>query len=222
MRKRPFSLFLCALLFCYFPIEFSTRLAHADKFRGFDAIVSVVLPCLLVFGLIKVTRVGWYTLVAMVSLWGVKDLYQYYSSHTPNLSPLLVHLAIYVISLAYFINPRVRTLYFDPKLRWWRAKPRFETHLPSLLHTPQDWQYPVLLNISEGGCFIETNHLLDANTHLDVAIPLPVPLNLSVIKVEGEVRWVSTNPLRHGMGIQFNNPSPQTAKALRSFVANQL
>lgn len=222
MRKRPAALFLCALLFCYFPIEFLSKVLHGDPVRGFEAFLSLALPLILMFGLIRVTRVGWYTLVMMVALWGVEDLYQYYARHTSNLSPLLAHLAIYVVSLAYFINPRVRTLYFDPKMRWWRSKPRYETHMPSLVHVKEDWHYPVLRNISEGGCFVETNHLLDVNSTLNVAIPLPIPLNLSVIQAEGVVRWVSTNPLRHGMGIQFHNPNPQIAKALRGFVAHQL
>ncbi len=222
MRKRPAALFICALLFCYFPIELTHKWLQGGKVHAFEAVICLVLPLVLMFGLIRVTRVGWYTLVTMVALWGVHDLYQYYQRHTSNLSPLLAHLAIYIVSLAYFINPRVRTLYFDPKMRWWRAKPRYETHMPSLVHLTQDWHYPVLRNISEGGCFVETAHLLDVNSKCSVAIPLPVPLNVSVIQAEGEVRWVSTNPLRHGMGIQFNNPSPAIAKALRGFVAHQL
>lgn len=222
MRKRPTALFICALLFSYFPIEFASKMIQGGKYHGFEAMLSLGLPVLLMFGLIRVNRVGWYTLVTFVALWGVEDLYQYYQRHTSNLTPLLAHLAIYVISLTYFINPRVRTLYFDPKMRWWRAKPRFETHMPSLMQEKENWNYPVLRNISEGGCFIETAHLLDVNSLVNVAIPLPVPLNLSVIKAEGSVRWVSTNPLRHGMGIQFNTPAPHMAKALRGFVVKQL
>jgi hypothetical protein len=226
MRQRPAALFICTLLFLYFPIEFASKLIKGGDFHAFEAMLSLGLPLILVIGLIRVSRIGWYTLVTFVALWGIEDLYQYYQRHSSNLSPLLVHLAIYFVSLAYFINPRVRTLYFDPKMRWWRTKPRYETHLPSILQAqaqaPEQWHYPVLRNISEGGCFVETSHFLDVNSRLEVAIPLPVPLNVSVIKAEGEVRWVSTNPLRQGMGIQFLNPPPAVEKALRGFVAKQL
>jgi hypothetical protein len=124
--------------------------------------------------------------------------------------------------MGYFINPRVRHLYFDPKLRWWRTKPRYETHIPFIMNHRQDWEYPILRNISEGGCFIETPHLLEINSTLDIAIPLPVPLSVSVIKTRGEVRWISTNPLRQGMGVQFHEPPAAHSKAIRDYVRKQM
>ena len=85
-----------------------------------------------------------------------------------------------------------------------------------------EWHYPILRNVSEGGCFIETTHPLDISSPLQLTIPLPVPLGVSVIKAEGEVRWISKNPLRSGMGVQFTRSLPQHSKALRTFVARQL
>ena len=158
----------------------------------------------------------------MVALWGVRDLYEYYHSEGAGIIPLFIHIAIYCASLVYFINPRVRHLYFDPKLRWWRTKPRYETHIPFMMRHDKDWQYPILRNISEGRCFIETPHPFKLNETFDIAIPLPVPLSVSVIKTQGEVRWVSTNPLRYGMGVQFINASPQHNKAIREYVRKQL
>ena len=124
--------------------------------------------------------------------------------------------------MTYFINPRIRHLYFDPKSRWWRTKPRYETHLPLLINRGEKSQYPVLRNISEGGCFIETTHLGEMNDKVHVAIPLPVPLTVSVIRSEGWVRWVSRDPNRMGMGIEFKDPLPKHVKALREYVNRQL
>lgn len=222
MRKRPLTLFLCALLFLYFPLELTVRWAQHGRGENFDFILSVVLPLLLMGGLIRVSKFGWYTLVAMVALWGVRDLYDYYHSEGVGVIPLLVHVSIYFASLCYFINPRVRHLYFDPKLRWWRSKPRYETHLPFMTSHTAQWDYPILRNISEGGCFIQTPHLLPVNETVDICIPLPVPLSVSVIKAQGEVRWVSTNPLQHGMGVQFKNPPARHSKAIREYVRKQL
>lgn len=187
-----------------------------------DVIFSGVLPTLLCVGLVRVVKVGWYTLVAFGFMWGARDLYLYYSSQGAPLGPILVHLSIYLLSLFYFINPRIRHLYFDPKLRWWRTKHRYETHSPALVHTAGDWQYPILRNVSEGGCFLETPHALGVNEPLEVAIPLPIPLNVAVIRARGEVRWISRDPLRPGMGVQFQRIGPATARALRSFVLRQL
>lgn len=222
MRKRPLALFGAALLFLYLPAEYIFAWIGGKSIAPFDFFLSVICPVLLLVGLIHVTRVGWYTLVALIALWGVRDLYEYYASHGTSLVPLLVHLCIYCFSLGYFINPRIRPVYFDPKLRWWRSKRRYETHMAFLMHENHQWHYPILRNISEGGCFVETQDLLELNAPIDVTIPLPAPLNVSVIKARGEVRWISTNPHRTGMGVEFINPPPQYQRALKEFVQNQL
>ncbi len=222
MRSRPLALFLSALLFSYFPLMMVWNWRQGSPLTPLDFFLSGILPLFLIFGLLRVTRTGWYTLIAVVALWGVRDLYDYYStSESANLS-LLVHLLIYCVSLGYFINPRVRHLYFDPKLRWWRTKPRYETHISFIARNGEDWQYPIMRNISEGGCFVETPHLFEVGTKIAIAIPLPIPLSVSVIQTEGEVRWVSANPLRYGMGIQFREPLPDHDRAIKEYVARQL
>jgi hypothetical protein len=211
-----------AMVFLYFPLETFWRWKNGTLIVWNDVVADVVLPLTLLIGLIRVSRVGWYTLIALTALWGVRDLADYYSLQTQSVLPLLIHVGIYCFSLAYFINPRVRHLYFDPKLRWWRTKPRYETHLPFIMGYGKQWHYPILRNISDGGCFIETSHLLEVSDTMQITIPLPVPLNVSVIQTEGEVRWLSQNPLRYGMGVQFKNVSAETATALGQYVARQL
>ncbi|MBM4303201.1 MAG: PilZ domain-containing protein [Deltaproteobacteria bacterium] len=217
MRKRPFLLFLCSLLFLYFPVEWTIRLSSGQPFRWVEALFFVLLPLFLIFGLIKVTKVGWYTLVSMIALWGIQDLNLYYSTRGQAWS-LLSHLGIYLLSLSYFINPRVRHLYFDPKMRWWRTKPRFETFLPLVIQRENHWDYPTMRNISEGGCFLETSQLGGVAEKVFVYILLPIPLSVSVIKVEGEVRWVSNSQSKRGMGIQFHGLSQSEQSVIREFV----
>lgn len=219
MQKRPLLILLCALLFSYFPVE----AFYQWYFKGFtldaaDIVISVALPIVLLVGLVRVTSFGWYTLVAGITLWGIRDLHEFYLSQGASSGALFIHICIYVISLAYFINPRIRHLYFDPKMRWWRTKPRYETNLPCLVNHQSQWHYPVLRNLSEGGCFVETPHPLDQSAVLQLTIPLPYPLNVSVIRTSGEVRWVSKNPMRMGMGIQFRNLLPEHEKAVKAFV----
>jgi hypothetical protein len=223
MRKRPLSLYLCALLFLYFPLEFALRYYVGHPVRWFDIILEIGLPAILLIGLIRVERFGWYTLIAVVALWGTKDLYEHYASRTTRMAPLIAHLFIYVVSLGYFINPRIRTLYFDPKKRWWKSKPRFETHLPFMLHNGMQWAYPIMRNISETGCFVETSHPAEMGSRLNLTIPLPIPLNLSVIRVEGIVRWVAGEKTpNRGMGLEFVTPPAEQSQAIREFVKRQL
>lgn len=222
MRSRPLALFLSSLLFAYFPLAMVWNWRQGGPLSPLDLFLSGILPVFLMIGLLRVTRTGWYTLIAVVALWGVRDLYDYYSTSDSSTLGLFVHLTIYCISLSYFINPRVRHLYFDPRQRWWRTKPRYETHVPFLMKVNEEWFYPIMRNISEGGCFIETPHLLEVGASVRLAVPLPVPLNVSVIQTEGEVRWVSANPLRYGMGVQFRDPAPSHDRAIKEYVARQL
>lgn len=222
MRKRPIQLIVCSLLFLYFPFEL---LVHG--LRGFsvywdDFLFSVILPGLLLFGLLRVTKVGWYTLIAFGALWGIKDLHQYYILRGSSIWPVLFHILVYSISLGYFITPRVRHLYFDPKMRWWRTKPRFETHLPMMTESGGKWDYPVIKNISEGGCFIETPHLYGMKQHFQMYLPLPIPLTVSVFKAQVEVRWVSDKGPHPGMGVEFLNLSKENLISVKQLVRQQL
>ncbi len=221
MRKRPFLLFVAAASFLFFPLELLHEINIGRPVVPVDYLLEGIVPIILAVGLMRVTRIGWYTLVAMVSLWGVRDLWSYYQEAGAT-GPFLVHIAIYVFSMTYFINPRIRHVYFDPKLRWWRLKKRFETHSPFMFSHEGTWHYPILRNISEGGCFIETPHMVNVQEKVHITIPLPIPLGVSVIKAEGEVRWISRNPLRYGMGVQFQEPLPEHAKAIKEFVRQQL
>ncbi len=221
MKKRPLLLFFCALLFAFFPVETAWFAYQGHDVPAMELILSGILPIILIVGLISVSSAGWYTLVSFVALWGVRDLYDYYASSDTAVSSLLIHLLIYAASLGYFINPRIRHLYFDPKLRWWRTKKRFETHSPMIYMHADKWHYPLLRNISDGGCFIETPTPLAVGETITVSIPLPEPLNVPVIKSRGQVRWITDNPLRSGMGVQFTDATPRVKRAIREYVRRE-
>lgn len=222
MKKRPLALALCCLLLLYFPAETLARYAGGYEVRWIDAVLSGLAPAVIAWGLWRVTKIGWYTLVAFVALLGINDLATFYRLEGAGLGTLLAHITVFGLSLGYFINPRIRSLYFDPKLCWWKPKPRYETHLPMLVHDGKQWHYPILRNVSESGCFIEMAHPLPTETRLALAIPLPIPLKVPVIHTEAVVRWSSPNPLRCGMGVEFQKPAPPHRKAIRQYVQQQL
>jgi hypothetical protein len=222
MAKRPLTIVLASLLLLYFPAELMARRAAGFPSSFGEIFISAVLPFVVLIGLLRVSKTAWYSLVAFVALWGLHDLYLFYMWRGGSVAPLFAHLVIYALSLGYFINPRIRTLYFDPKLCWWKSKPRFETHLPLIVREGEKWNYPVLKNVSEGGCFIETPHPAAMGSSVEISIPLPVPLQVSVIHTSAEVRWVSRNPLRSGMGVEFFQTAPIHRKAIRQYVRDRL
>lgn len=55
------------------------------------------------------------------------------------------------IAVAYFMAPTVRTVYFDPKSRWWESAPRFTFNLEVKINDLGG----LIRNVSVGGLFIE-------------------------------------------------------------------
>lgn len=220
MKRRPLFLLVAAGLFGYFPLTLGMRFLAGATIRPIEWALDAVVPLLLIVSLVRVTRVGWYTLVAYIALLGIRDLRDYYGTSERGVTSLLTHLAIYAVSIAYFIHPRIRRLYFDPKLHWWKTKPRFDTHAAALCRlSTGTWTYPVLRNLSAGGCFLETAVPPSTGEIVEVCIPVPFPSEVAVLKSRGEVRWISRRSDRVGYGVKFLDMLPVHRRTLRRYLA---
>jgi hypothetical protein len=218
MQKRPLLLIIASCIFLFSPIRLIYDFFQSETVNSVDWFLRGILPLGLCVGLLRVNRIAWYTLFGFVFLWGVRDLHGL-QNPSGNLAPVLLNLLVYALSLSYFINPRIKRLYFDPKLQWWRTKRRYETHGPAIIEVGTKTHYPVLKNISEGGCFLETPHIQDQSQQILITIPLPSPVPKSSLKLTGQVRWVSSQPEKMGMGIQFLFLSREDRFNLKKFVA---
>jgi hypothetical protein len=218
MQKRPLTLIVASCIFLFSPISLINEFLLGKAINSVDWLLSGLLPLGLCVGLLRVNRIAWYTLFGFVFLWGVRDLHGLQNT-SGNLIQVLLNLFIYTLSLTYFINPRIKRLYFDPRLQWWRTKIRYETHGPAIIEVGTKTHYPTLKNISEGGCFLETPHTQEQSEQILITIPLPSPVPKSSLKLIGEVRWVSSQPEKMGMGIQFLSLSKEDRINLKKFVA---
>ena len=220
MRKRPLALIAASCLFLCFPLSLFWKYLQQEPVSAADLFLSGFLPVLLTFSLIRVDRIAWYTLFGFVFLWGIRD-FQGVQNEAVAFPTVLLHVFIYLLGVSYFINPRIKRLYFDPKLQWWRTKRRYEMHGPAIFDIGNKTFYPTLKNISEGGCFLETPHIQPLTQKIDVLIPFPIPFQQSSLKVAGQVRWISTHSGMQGMGIRFLSISPEDKKALKRLLAHQ-
>jgi len=219
MKSRPLGLIISSLLFLFFPLHLSWQSLQGRIVTSHDWVFNVCLPILLVFGLLKVNRLAWYTLFGFIFLLGMRD-YRAIKNETYSFTQSLSHLFIYALSLAYFINPKVKRLYFDPKLQWWRTKERFEAHGPAIFEIKNRTFYGNLKNISEGGCFLETSQPLEENEKFQLLLPLSKPLPEASLKFEAEVRWTSSKLECPGMGVQFVNLDKEAARKTKRFLRN--
>jgi uncharacterized protein (TIGR02266 family) len=88
-------------------------------------------------------------------------------------------------------------------------------------------------NISEGGIFVATHHMLPIGSILE--LQFRIPTTDEMLAVEGEVRWIrppkalaneanifgaeDDNRMRSGMGIQFKNLGDEARAAIEAFIA---
>lgn len=217
MKHKPLALICASLLFLYFPIYRVWEVFQGEALNSVDFILSFFLPVVLVFGLLKVSRIAWYTLFGFVFLLGVKD-FRGLQEDPASLPQTLTHLFVYILGVGYFINPKVKRLYFDPKLHWWRTKERFETHGPAILEMEDKTLYGQLKNISEGGCFVHVPEPLALNQKFRLILPLPRPIPEASLSFYGEVRWALNKAENSGMGIQFLNLDKESTKRIKRFL----
>lgn len=220
MKRRPIFLVIAAGLFGYFPVVLAIRFLDGATVRPVEWVLDFAIPLGLIVSLVRVTRVGWYTLIAYIALLGIRDLRDYYGTSARGVASLLTHLAIYAVSIVYFIHPRVRRLYFDPKMHWWKTKPRFDTHAAALCRlSTGHWTYPVLRNLSSGGCFLEAAVPPSTGEIVEVRIPVPFAAEVAVLHSRGEVRWVSRKADRIGYGVKFLEMPAGNRRTLRRYLA---
>jgi hypothetical protein len=82
---------------------------------------------------------------------------------------LLFTYAINIGVMSYFLIPEVREVYFNPRLRWWETKPRYDISIPTALHCLDREGDGTLVNVSEGGAFVETPMILFFGSEVQIS-----------------------------------------------------
>ncbi len=68
--------------------------------------------------------------------------------------PLVMLYIVNIGVVGYFLIPAVRSLYFDPRLRWWESKPRYHFERECEVIVGEQKTKGTIKNISEGGAFV--------------------------------------------------------------------
>ena len=102
-----------------------------------------------------------------------------------------------------------------------RSTPRAEVTTEVSFESETNFYVGFTADISTGGLFVVTWNTVPIGT--SITLNFTVPPSNREIKVDGIVRWVREhNPndpdLWPGMGIQFEDLSPEQAKAIEAFV----
>lgn len=165
-----------------------------------------------------------------------------YAQTTMSLPMLIAIHASEIALVTYFLLPAVRATYFDPRVRWWESKPRYELKLPAQLVIGQSSRIEgAVLNLSEGGAFVQIPVILTMGEQVRLEFSLLTQLFAVAGKVV-HVREAASGDNWHGiqfqhdgdtqdrfrklaralgdLGFQDRVPSQSLREGFRSWVAN--
>ncbi|HAZ14340.1 MAG TPA: hypothetical protein DCY86_16245 [Bdellovibrionales bacterium] len=142
-----------------------------------------------------------------------------YVSERPFVGPLIL-MAVNLAIIIYFALPHVRRPFFDRRMRWWEARPRFGSEIPcfvSLLMPALDNSGVLktkILNISESGAFMEMRPGISINCDMRANFEgFGSKFSLTARVINHHV----VNGVE-GIGVQFIFTSGDERRALRKFI----
>jgi uncharacterized protein (TIGR02266 family) len=99
-----------------------------------------------------------------------------------------------------------------------RGKARISTNLKLQMSNSGHSMDACVVNMSIGGAFIKTNHLLPIDAEFSFSLQLPD--DPEIMTIDGRVVWTKSvcNSSPAGMGVQFINILPDHQKKISAFV----
>lgn len=172
MNRRPWAVVLVAIL------QFSSPLIYilvaAIFYRlSFELTVSAIfsltprlrlfeifaLPILIGATVMLTRRLGYYAVVLGSSYLLIRGVFEAVTSKVIDpVFPAMISNVACLIMIGILLRPKNKSIYFDPKLRWWESKPRYVTNFPaSIIRKNGTPLSATLQNIANGGGGVEAN-----------------------------------------------------------------
>lgn len=108
-----------------------------------------------------------------------------------------------------------------------RERIRVSVEVPAVFQQGEQYHSAKVVNLSRGGMFIASEHLLEVGSHFTVYIPQVGSTSEEVLEIESEVVWVTKRgipeiELPRGMGVQFTEYPTNAQEKLDSFVVETI
>ena len=162
-----------------------------------------IYPLFAAFAISRVRRWSYWLFLSATALVLSRHVYHWTTGSGPVSTGAMIYVTIVQLALVtYFLLPAVRSTFFDPRVRWWETKPRFELKLPMRMRkNPESpWLLATVLNVSQGGCFLESTEKVETGETFDIAIDV----FSQIFEVRGKVvHHRDLTPERRCYGIQF-------------------
>jgi hypothetical protein len=194
MKTKPWPLMILALLNFFCPIGnvlLSARLEQIGVLQYLreghliDFLPILIAPWICAFAIFSVKKWS-YPLFLSVMTYQTANLFYQAHSYPDILSTRLV----FFISMlnfglvSYFLSPRVRTVYYDQRLKWWESSPRYDVTTDCLIGGKEGGDCKAqVLNISVGGVFLKCSKELQVGSEVELAFEAAHDLVFMIGKV---------------------------------------
>jgi|GEM_PF-2706236 hypothetical protein len=189
--------------------------------ENYVALFNLIVPSLITAYAVYSVKKWSYIVLGLCVFWisglAIYDVVKYYGSlNTLQIIfavvlPILFSFAITI----YFLVPAVKTTYFDPKIRWWEAKPRYIIEIGATVEQEEGQHSGKITNISEGGCFVQLD---DKLLELDSMINVKFKFDEKQYVYEAQIVFNRTDI--KGYGVQFQNLSREKIREARTLIKN--
>jgi hypothetical protein len=224
MKRKPWPLIIIAVLHILAP--FGNLLLNAaragrtipDQWFYWSQIlpkylffIYVIIPVVAGVCIYICRRWTYWLYLVCLGLVFISNVYSYTThANLGSLITLIILLIIDLLVVAYFVVPSVQKVYFDPRLRWWEAAPRYNFD-----HEGQvNGSTAFIKNLGQGGLFMSSCPDLKEGDQADVF------WNFEGLEVRmpGKVVYKSNRPGFPGCGVKFD-ANPEGEKKVAQVVA---
>ncbi len=182
MKQRPWPILILALFHILAPLgnilvnAWLAKISFTYYLHALMApenratlLIFTVVPLLGAFLIYICRKWSYVAYIALMTIPFGYSLMSYMEKSTvPMMLALIVFYVVNMLVIGYFLLPAVRRLYFDPRLRWWETKPRYKADFQSQVEYAGQQHWVEIMNISEGGAFLETTSDFPEGTLLKI------------------------------------------------------
>lgn len=231
MRKRPWALVILAVLHFIAPIGniiFNALLMGRNvwNYLGFALSpeylaqnwVIIIAPIIAGYAIYACKKWSFFVYLAAITALFVFSYIGYMSkSEIIGIGPVILVYLINVLVVTYFLIPAVRNIYFDPRMRWWEAQPRYSCDF-KCQWSGVDVDGGIsgrIGNISVNGLFLKSDNLPKDTQKIKISVPFNMGSEVTLIGdtiIHDKVDAV-------GFGVQFEH-TKDTKSTIKSVVAD--
>lgn len=169
--------------------------------------IYILVPPLAGVFIYMCRRWSYWAYIVCLGIIFVSNLYSFWSYMTWMTFAFLLFVVVAdLLAVAYFVVPSVKKVYFDPRLRWWEAAPRYNFDHNVIVNKAVS---AYVKNISYGGLFMTFPEPLEEAQTLE----LTWDYEGVSYKVTGNVVYKTPG----GYGVRYNH-TPETSAAMKKLM----